>query len=287
MFGKVDRSAALRGGLCIIVLGVVALSAVAPEPGKAVGTITIDGTATTLTSAVRTTEENSFDNFVSDTVIVLSDRPLTVNEASDEIALLARAERGDLVAMAVRFDGRPGRGRLFNVALFHKGLAEITLLPDVVFEYTFKAGAGTLKMASREFRGHTYATSVEFAVVVPTETTSSAAPVRIGAPLPPPSKTDADRKVATTLLIQALQEGDERRSLEIIQLGIDPNGRDDKVGIPVINWAVLMCQPPVVKALVELKADLKHERLPGMTLLGEAVAACPEAVPFLRAAGAQ
>jgi hypothetical protein len=55
----------------------------------------------------------------------------------------------------------------------------------------------------------------------------------------------------------------------------------------VINWAVLMCQPPVVGALVELKADLRTERLPGMTLLSEARAACPDAVGFLKAGGAQ
>jgi hypothetical protein len=112
-------------------------------------------------------------------------------------------------------------------------------------------------------------------------------PTALGPPLPPPSKSDVDRKAATALLIQALQEGDERRSLDIVALGVDPNGRDEKMNIPAINWAVMMCQPPVVKALVELKADLTHERLPGMTLLSEATAACPDAVPFLRAGGAK
>ena len=82
-------------------------------------------------------------------------------------------------------------------------------------------------------------------------------------PLPPPSKTAADRAKATALLIEALQEGDEARSLAIIKLGIDPNGRDQKIGIALINWAVLMCQPPVVAALVELKADLTTSGCPG------------------------
>jgi hypothetical protein len=59
------------------------------------------------------------------------------------------------------------------------------------------------------------------------------------------------------------------------------------MNIALINWAVLMCQPPVVSALVELKADLSHERLPGMTLLAEARAACPEAVGYLKAGGAK
>jgi hypothetical protein len=57
--------------------------------------------------------------------------------------------------------------------------------------------------------------------------------------------------------------------------------------IALINWAVLMCQPLVVKELVALKADLTHERIPGMTLLSEATAACPDAVPHLKAGGAK
>jgi hypothetical protein len=105
--------------------------------------------------------------------------------------------------------------------------------------------------------------------------------------LPPPSKTDADRQKASQLLIEALQEGDEARALAIVGLGIDPNARDAKMQISLINWAVLMCQPPVVNALVELKADLSHERLPGMTLLAEARAACPDAVAYLKAGGAK
>jgi hypothetical protein len=105
--------------------------------------------------------------------------------------------------------------------------------------------------------------------------------------LPGPSKTDADRQKASQLLIEAIQEGDESRAMAIVPLGIDPNARDPKMNIALINWAVLMCQPPVVNALVDLKADLSHERLPGMTLLAEARAACPEAVGYLKAGGAK
>ena len=78
---------------------------------------------------------------------------------------------------------------------------------------------------------------------------------------------------------------DEHRALEIIKLGVDPNGRDQS-GIPVLNWAVMMCQPAAVKALVDAKADLKYERAPGMTILMEA-GACPEAARVLRLAGAR
>lgn len=275
--------------ILVVVIGVWSLAfsqAPAPQVGKVSGTVTINGTATTLVHAVRTTRRNPFNDFFNDTVVMLSDRPLTPEEAADDAALFARAARGELATVAVRFDGRPKRGQLFNVALNHKGLSETALLPDVWFKYTFKGGAGTLKLESREFSGRTYAADLEFSVPMPVETTVATDAPKT-ARLPPPSKTDADRTRATALLIEALQEGDEARALEIIKLGIDPNGRDEKMGIPVINWAVLMCQPPVIGALVELKADLRHERLPGMTLLSEARAACPDAVGFLRAGGAQ
>jgi hypothetical protein len=42
----------------------------------------------------------------------------------------------------------------------------------------------------------------------------------------------------------------------------------------------------VVKALIDAKADLKYERVPGMSILAEA-GACPEAARMLRAAGAR
>ena len=201
---------------------------------------------------------------------------------------MTRALKGELAVVAVRFDERRGRSRLFNVVVGHRALAEKVLLPDVYFDYTFKGGAGTLKMAKREFNGHTYAAALEFAVTVPVETTAAAAPPAAAtASLPPPSKTPAERTAATMLLIEALQEGNEDRALAVLKLGVDANASDEKMKIPVINWAVLMCMPPVIKELAELKADTTHERIPGMTLLAEATAACPDSVPFLKAAGAK
>ena len=278
------------GRSCVIaVLSILLIlaAAAAVEPGKAAGTITIDGTAVPLTHAVRTTRPNAFDDNAVDTVVVLSDRALTREEATDEERLMARGLKGELVAVAVRFDERRGRSKLFNVTVGHKALAEMALLPDVWFDYTFKGGVGTLKMASRDFNGHSYAASVEFAVIVPVETTVAVEAAPAIAPLPPPSQTAADRKAATMLLIQALQDGDEARALAVLKLGVDPNASDEKMKIPVINWAVLMCMPPVIKELAELKADTTHERIPGMTLLAEATAACPDSVPFLKAAGAK
>ena len=273
----------------LIALSMLALPVVASaQPGTASGTLTIDGTTTTLSHAVRITKPNVFDDQSLDFIVVVSNQPLTVPQASDDALLLSRTQSG-LVTMAIRYDGRKGRGeKLFNATLRFKGGAEPVLLPDLFFKNTWKAGAGTLAMEKREFSGHTYEASVEFTVPVPIETTEAAATApKTGGALPPPSKTEADRKAASALLIETLQEGDETRALEIVKLGIDPNAQDPKMKIAVINWAVLMCQPLVVKELVSLKADLTHERIPGMTLLSEATAACPDAVPHLKAGGAK
>lgn len=253
---------------------------------KGSGTVTVDGVTTELSHAVKTTRKNPFNDFFSDPVVVLSDKPITQEEADSDAALLARAQRGDAVTVAVRFDGRPKRGQLFNVAVNHQGLTETALFPDVWFKYTFKGGNGTLRLEPHELAGRKYATNVTFSIPMPAEVTEDDKAASTVA-LPPPSKTDADRQRASQLLITAIQEGDEARAMAIVPLGIDPNATDPKMGIAIINWAVLMCQPPVVNALVELKADLSHERLPGMTLLTEARAACPEAVGYLKAGGAK
>ena len=68
----------------------------AVAPGKAAGTITIDGTPIALTHAVRTTTPNAFDENATDTVVVLSDRPLTIEEAADQERLMARGLKGEL-----------------------------------------------------------------------------------------------------------------------------------------------------------------------------------------------
>ncbi len=269
----------------IVSLVLALLVAQQPE-SKGSGTITVNGVTTPLTHAIKTTRKNLFNDFFSDTVVVLSNQPVTQKEADDDASLFARAQKGELVTVVVRFDGRPKRGQLFNVAFNHQGLPETALLPDVWFKYTFKGGAGTLKMESHEFAGRTYATDVQFSVPMPVETVEETKAATAQG-LPAPSKTEGDRQKASQLLIAALQEGDEARAVAVVALGIDPNARDPKMGIALVNWAVLMCQPQVVAALVELKADLNHERLPGMTLLAEARAACPEAVGYLKAGGAK
>ena len=274
------------------IVGLILALALTQQPNtpqaesKGSGSVTINGTTTTLSHAIKTGRKNPFNDFFSDIVVILSDKPLSEAEAADDAALLARAQRGEIVTVAVRFDGRPKRGQLFNVGISHQGLTETALLPDVWFKYTFKGGVGSATMTTRELAGRMYAVDVDFTVPMPVETTEETATATTRE-LPPPSKTDADRQRASQLLIDALQEGDESRALAVVALGIDPNARDPKMNIALINWAVLMCQPPIVSALVELKADLSHERLPGMTLLAEARAACPEAVGYLKAGGAK
>ena len=269
------------------IVGLIVTLVLTQQPdSKGSGTLIINGTPTQLSHAIKTSRKNAFNDFFSDVVVVLSDKPLTQQEADDDAVLLAKAKSGDVTSVAVRFDSRPKRGQLFNVAVNHKGAQETALLPDVWVKYTFKGGAGTLKMEPRELAGRSYAIDVQFSVPMPAETTDDAKTTLTRA-LPPASKTDADRQRASQALIEAIQEGDEVRALAIVPLGIDPDARDHKMNIALINWAVLMCQPMVVNALVELKADLSHERLPGMTLLAEARAACPEAVGYLKAGGAK
>lgn len=270
----------------IVVALVLTLALTQQADTSGAGSVTVNGTTTQLTHVIKTERKNPFNNFFSDPVIILSNKPITEAEAADDAALLKRAQSGDLVTLQVRFDGRPKRGQLFNIGINHQGLTETALLPDVWAKYTFKAGEGKVTLPEHELAGRKYAANAEFKVPMPAEPTEAAAGATTRE-LPPPSKTDADRAKASQLLIEAVQEGDEARALAIIPLGIDPNAKDEKMGIALINWAVLMCQPPVVNALVELKADLTHERLPGMTLLAEARAACPEAVGYLRAGGAK
>ena len=274
----------------LIVFAIVSLAVVLsvgqPAESKGSGSVTINGTATQLTHVIKTARKNPFNDFFSDIVVILSNKPVSEAEAADDAALVKRAQQDGLVTVAVRFDGRPKRGQLFNLGINHQGLTETALLPDVWTKYSFKDGAGKLTLPSHELAGRTYAADVEFHVPMPAPVAEEAT-AALPRELPPPSKTDADRQRASQLLIDALQEGDEARALAIVPLGIDPNAKDPKMGIALINWAVLMCQPPIVNALVELKADLNHERLPGMTLLSEARAACPEAVGYLKAGGAK
>jgi hypothetical protein len=274
----------------LVLLILAASEAHAVEPGKASGTVTVSGVSTPLAFAVETTKENLFDSKEQDTVIVLSDKPLGATAPDDEIGLSMRARTGELVVLALRLDG----SKLVNVQVSHKGLSGIALLPGAWFQYgAAKPGVGTLKLEPREFDGRSYAAAVEFSAVPAARPAPPPAPApapKAAPPAPPPklppaTTSNIDRKSATALLVQAMMTKNEHQALELIKLGADPNGRDSS-GIPVLNWAVMMCQPAVVQALVNAGSDLKYQRAPGMTIMTEA-GACPEAAKILRAAGAR
>lgn len=130
------------------------------DPGKAVGSATIDGTTTPLAFAVETRKDNLFDEKKRDTVIVLTDRPLGATKPDDEVELSLRARQGELLVFAVRLDG----ARIVNVTVSHKGLSGLVILPAAWFQYSAaRANAGTLKLAKRDYEGHSYALDVEFA----------------------------------------------------------------------------------------------------------------------------
>jgi hypothetical protein len=271
----------------------IAAPALAADAGRATGTVIIDRIASPLTFAVETRMENLFDEKKRDLVFVLTDNPLGATKPDDEVALSLRARRGELLALALRVDG----GTLVHVTVSYRGLKGLVILPGFWFQYAAtRPGAGTLKLAKRDFEGHSYEIDASFTATpytAPRQTAAppSAATTAAATPATPavaPARattSNSDRKQATVLLIQALMQRDEHRALEIIRLGVDPNGRDQS-GVPVLSWAVMMCQTPVVKALIEAKADLKYERAPGMTILAEA-GACPDAAKILRAAGAR
>jgi hypothetical protein len=272
------------------VLAVAGLAGIAraAEPGKAVGTFTFDATVVTLAHATEAKVEGLFDSTKQDLLVVLTDKPLGSTAPADDVGLSLRARKGDIAALMLRIDG----GKLVNVSVFHRGLAGKVILPGAWFDYkAAKPGTGTLKAAAKEFDGHKYAANVEFAALAapaPKPTAAAAAaPAPKTAPekLAPATTSNIDTKSANALLVQALMNRDERQSLEIIKLGVDPNGKD-QYGVPMLSWAVMMCQPQVVKALVDKKADVNYQRAPGLTVLAEA-AACPEAAKILRAAGAK
>lgn len=269
---------------------------VAAEPGKAVGSFSYDATTVPLAYAVETKVEGLFDSSKQDLLVVLSDKPLGSTKPDDDIDLSLRARKGDIAALMLRIDG----AKLVNVSVFHKGLAGKVLLPGAWFNYkASKPGTGNLQLAPREFDGKKYGAKVEFAAA--TAPKPEPAPAAAPAPTPAAAKPAAAPPAATPkpaappaasakppspdLLAKLLMNKDEAAALEVIKMGVDPNGKD-QYGMPVLSWAVMMCQPKVVQALVDKKANVNYSRSPGMTVLAEA-GACPEAAKILKAAGAK
>ena len=280
---------------CVFIVGLAVLfgrSALAVEAGRASGTFTLDAQSSTLAYAASYEGEDLYDSTKKNTFVVLTDVALGDTSASDDWTLAQRAKNGELVVLTVRLDG----AKLLNVRVNHKGLDGTIVLPGQWFTYrpakaAAGAAAGTLALVQRDSDGHAYSCSVEF-VAAPAAPTQEAAPEAAApepaeppASLPPASTSSIDPKSMTALLVSTMQQKDEDQALKLVKLGADPNGKDP-YGVPVLNWAVMMCMPRVVQALVDAKADLTYERAPGMTILQEA-GACRDAEKILRAAGAK
>jgi hypothetical protein len=279
---------AIRASLFVVVLATPLFGA---EPGKATGTVTIDGTTTAMTLAVSSESENLFDDKKKDTMVTVVDRALGDAEAGDDVSLSMRARTGEIVVVMLRMDG----AKLTNVSVMYKGLSGVIKLPGQWFTFTSSGKtSGTLKLAKKEFDGHSYACDLTFSgapaskqpaavPAAPPKAAPSAAP-RPEA-LPPASTLNIEPKAATAMFVGAMMQKDERQALGLVKAGIDPNSRD-KDGIPILNWSVMMCMPSVVQALIDRHADLKYQRAPGLTIMQEA-GACPAAAKILSAAGAK
>lgn len=273
----------------ILALSFVAVSRAA-EPGRASGTLTLDGKTSALAFAIRHAEEDLYDSAKMNTAVVLLDRDAEAAVATDDWELAQAAKTAGLVSLALRFDG----AKLVNTRLNAPGLNGTVVLPGQWFVYRPAGGAagtisGTLRMAPQESDGHTYACAVEFTAAPAAPAAEPAAdPVAEETPppdLPPATTVTIAPDALTPLMVKAIMEKDEAQVLKLLKLGADPNARDP-YGIPMLNWAVMSCLPQAVQALVDAKADLTYERAPGMTLLMEA-GACPAAEKILRAAGAK
>ena len=271
----------------------LAPSLFAAEPGQASGTVTIDGKATTLAFAYSHPEEDLYDSSKQDTDVVLLDR-----DAEAAVILsdweLAQAAKSGVVSLVLRFDGT----KVLNARLNAPGLDGTSVLPGQWFTYRpapAAAGqtAGAVTLAAHDANGHTVAGTFEFnaapvaAPAEPAEAEPAVEPEPETPPAEPPPATTSTIAAdsLTPLMVRAMMEKNEDEVIKLLKLGANPNARDE-YGTPMLNWAVMMCLPQAVQALVDAKADLAYERAPGFTILMEA-GACPEADKILRAAGAK
>src|SRR5262249_53047085 len=139
----------IRRTLFVVALAVgVAVPLSAVDAGRANGTVTIDGTTVSVPFAVETRKDDLFDETKRDLVVVLTDKQLSATRPDDEIGLSLKARRGELVVLALRFDG----DTLVNVTASFKSLSGLVILPGAWFQYTAgsRPGVGTLRLPARE-----------------------------------------------------------------------------------------------------------------------------------------
>ena len=282
-----------RGSVSVALILLLAPSLLAAEPGRASGSLTIDGQTTTLAFAYSHPEEDLYDSARQDTDVVLLDR-----DAEAAVVLsdweLAQAAKSGVVSLVLRLDGT----KVLNARLNAPGLDGTSVLPGPWFTFrpaTAAAGqtAGTVTLAAHAVNGHSVAGTFEFNATLVAPPPEPAAeepavepePEAPPAELPPAATSTLEADSLTPLMVKAMMEKDEDEVIKLLKLGANPNARDE-YGTAMLNWAVMMCLPRAVQALVDAKADLVYERAPGFTILMEA-GACPEAEKILRAAGAR
>lgn len=297
---RIRRTAALAlvAGLTVASARVASAANAAPALGSAAGKFTFDGKAVALTHAYAYTGENLFDEKKKDTFVVVTDRALPADQApDDEVQLHVVAREGGVIALRLRI----ADGKATGVALFHPAAEGILLFPAQAATYAASAAAagevsGHLKTPKPlELDGHTWSADLDFhaAIAAPKSAELATPPTPTKAPPPGPDAATAplperDPKqsaVEAKAIIAAIMTHDSARAVKYIQNGMDPNARDEN-GLSVLNWAVMSCDVPVVKALVDKGADVNYQRMPGYTMLTEA-GACPAAEKILRAAGAK
>ncbi|MBK7975269.1 MAG: hypothetical protein IPK07_18955 [Deltaproteobacteria bacterium] len=270
----------------------------APALGSATGRFTFDGKAVALTHAYAYTGENLFDAKKKDTFVVVTDRALPADQApDDEVQLHVVAREGGVIALRLRI----ADGKAAGVALFHPAAEALLLFPAQAASHTPGPAAagevsGHLKTPKPlELDGHAWSADLDFhAAIAPpksAELTVPPAPAKApppepeAAPAPRPKRDPRQSATEAKAIVAAIMTHDSARAVKYIQGGMDPNARDEN-GLSVLNWAVMSCDVPVVKALVDKGADVNYQRMPGYTMLTEA-GACPAAEKILRAAGAK
>ncbi len=263
--------------------------------GAASGKLTFDGKTVQLTHAYAFPVENLFDDKKKDTMVVLTDRALPADQsADDDVGLSLIARKGELAALRLRI----ADGKAAGAAIFREGISGMLLFPGKSMTFTSapkvlpSAIAGDFKTeAPLEMDGHTWTADAKFSAKIvafappATEAPPISAPPPEPIPPPLPKRDPQQSATETRAIIMRIMQHDSAGAVKFIQGGMDPNGRDEN-GLSVLNWAVMSCDVPVVKALVDKGADVNYQRMPGYTMLMEA-GACPAAEKLLRAAGAK
>ena len=164
------RRAAIAGAA----LGLVAMSLLAtdgsadstPVPGKAEGTLTVNGKATTVAYAYARSVPGFADPNTPDVQVILSDVPLDANALSDDVVRVEMAKQGKLHAFEITIDAS---GTPVSTAWRHDGFngpMPSGLSSDDVFTkkvFDGKVVEGTYKSGPNdEFFGNTYAFDVSF-----------------------------------------------------------------------------------------------------------------------------